>query len=179
MSETLRSIIAPPQVAALAELARSAPEGGFAEIGVFHGGSAQVLYGIAQSQGRELHLFDTFEGTPFFTPGLDRHKIDKEFADAAAPEIIRKSMPGAYLHIGVYPDTHPAGLANLAFVHCDCDQYLSYRAVIDRMWPLLVPGGIMLFDDYPYLAGAKKAVEESFLLGELRPCGGRFYTLKT
>ena len=87
-------------------------------------------------------------------------------------------MPRAELHIGVYPETHPAGLRDLAFVHCDCDQYLSYRAVIDRMWSLVVPGGFLLFDDYPYLKGAKRAVEESFEPAALQKAGQRFFVQK-
>ncbi len=154
------------------------PQGPFVEIGVFHGGSAQVLYEVAEAQGRELHLFDTFQGTPNFTPGLDRHKIDNEFADGNAPHAIQTLMPNVKLHVGIYPETHPSDLGCVAFIHCDCDQYLSYRAVIDTMWPLVVPQGIMLFDDYPYLLGAKHAVEESFAPQDLRMCGSRYYVIK-
>jgi len=161
-------------------LAETVPPGAFAEIGVFHGGSAWQLYQVTTKQNRELHLFDTFTGTPFHVPGLDRHKIDKEFADIDAPSRIRQLMPTAKLHIGIYPDTHPADMPNVAFIHCDCDQYDSYRAVIDLMWArCAVPGAIMLFDDYPYLAGAKKAVEESFSLVELHQCATRYYVIKS
>lgn len=172
------SIIGKIQLEALTKLAIGAPDGNFAEVGVYHGGSAYFLYEIAMRQGRELHLFDTFVGTPYFTPGLDKHKVDDEFADPAAPSRIRQLMPAAHLHIGVYPETHPEGLRNLAFVHCDCDQYLSYKAVIEKMWPLVVPGGILLFDDYPYLGGAKQAVEEHFKTSELKLAGQRYYVVK-
>jgi hypothetical protein len=46
------------------------------------------------------------------------------------------------------------------------------------MWPLVVSGGILLFDDYPYLAGAKKAVEENFSIDELKTCAQRYYVVK-
>jgi hypothetical protein len=172
------SIVAKPNLEAMAILASQMPEGDFVEVGVFHGGSAYYLYEVAMMQGRELHLFDTFSGTPVFTEGLDHHKIGAEFADGDAPARIRSLMPMAHLHIGVYPDTHPEGLGRLAFVHCDCDQYISYCAVIGRMWSLLVPGGAILFDDYPYLAGAKRAVEEHFAVERLKKCAGRYYVVK-
>lgn len=175
---SFESIIAQPQLKAMKDLALSAPPGCFCEVGVYKGGSAAVLYEVAISQGRYLHLFDTFTGTPFYKEGLDQHKIDGEFADPWAARKILIGLPAAQLHIGIYPTTHPFDLEDIAFVHCDCDQYDSYRAVIDRMWPLVVPGGILLFDDYPYLPGAKQAVEETFSLGELRPCHQRFYTIK-
>ena len=174
----LPSIISQAQLAALTALARRAPAGAFAEVGVYRGGSALLLYEIAQEQGRTLHLFDTFTGTPFYTEAVDHHKPGPEFAAADAPDYIRLLMPRAELHIGVYPETHPAGLRDLAFVHCDCDQYLSYRAVIDRMWSLVVPGGFLLFDDYPYLKGAKRAVEESFEPAALQKAGQRFFVQK-
>ena len=174
----LPSIIAEPNLRAMVALAKTAPEGSFVEVGVFHGGSAQKLYEVAVSQGRYLHLFDTFSGTPVFDSRYDKHKIDEEFADHDAPERIRTLMPLADLHVGVYPETHPENLGEVAFIHCDCDQYASYRAVIDNLWPLVVDGGILLFDDYPYLGGAKKAVEESFEVAKLKKCGQHFYVVK-
>ena len=174
----LPSIVGRSNLIAMRHLAETAPEGCFCEVGVFHGGSAWELYQVTSLQGRELHLFDTFRGTPVHTPGLDKHKIDDEFADEQAPKRIADVMPLAHLHIGVYPDTHPKDLKEIAFIHCDCDQYVSYRAVIDIMWPLVVSNGMMLFDDYPYLGGAKKAVEESFVLSDLHKCGEHFYVVK-
>ena len=173
------SIVAPMQLAANARLAAVTPPGDFAEIGVFRGGSAATLYPIALTQGRTLHLFDTFTGTPYHTDGLDKHEIDGEFAAPDAEAQIRAQMPKAKLYVGIYPDTHPAAMPPLAFIHCDCDQYTSYKAVIAKMWPLLVPGGVLLFDDYPYLEGAKRAVEEHFALDALRRCHQRFYVVKS
>jgi O-methyltransferase len=174
----LPSIVSPHNLQAMVALAQTAPLGCFCEVGVYHGGSAYQLYQVTSSQGRDLHLFDTFSGTPCYVPGLDRHQIGDEFAALDAPGLISRVMPTAKLHIGIYPATHPAELKNIAFIHCDCDQYESYRAVIDVMWPLVVPQGIMLFDDYPYLGGAKKAVEESFSLHQLQRCGEHFYVVK-
>jgi O-methyltransferase len=162
----------------MCELASETPAGDFAEVGVYQGGSAQRLYEVAMPQGRGLHLFDTFTGTPCHIEGLDKHKIDDEFAAPFTIKAIKTFLPLADLYIGIYPQTHPTSLNNLAFVHCDCDQYESYRAVIDLMWPLIVPNGILLFDDYPYLLGAKKAVEESFAVETLGKCGERYYVRK-
>ena len=174
----LVSIVGQLQIQAMLQLAINAPPGDFAEIGVFHGGTAFYLYNLCMTQNRDIHLFDTFQGTPYHVEGLDKHKVDDEFAAPEAPKRIRTIMPLSKLHIGVYPDTHPEGLRDIAFVHCDCDQYESYVAVIDRFWPILVPDGMILFDDYPYLAGAKKAVEERFAPSALKPCGARFYVRK-
>jgi O-methyltransferase len=174
----LPSIVAPGQIEALVGLAASTPQGCFVEVGVYMGGTASYLYQIALSQHRDLYLFDTFKGTPFCVEGLDRHRIDKEFASESTPMLIEQFMPEAKVYIGVYPETHPIELKDIAFVHCDCDQYESYRAVIEHLWPLVIDGGVLYFDDYPYLAGAKKAVEEKFTIGSIRPCGARYFVLK-
>ena len=174
----LRSIIAPAQLFDMIKLVQTLPPGDFAEVGVYQGGSAQLLYEVTRVRQCKIHLFDTFTGTPFFTEGLDKHKLDDEFRASETPARIMTLMPEAELYIGPYPETHPKNLPPLAFIHCDCDQYLSYRAVIDKMWPLVVPGGILLFDDYPYLGGAKQAVEETFSTEELKLCGYRYYVVK-
>jgi O-methyltransferase len=182
VTERIRSIISDTNLRAMLTLAHAAPPGAFVEVGVFRGGSAQLLYDIARAKGAKLHLFDTFSGMPISNPELgDKHKVDDEFdVTSAELDTMRAAMPLAEFHIGTYPETDPgASLGPIAFIHCDCDQYKSYRAVIDLMWPRVVTGGILLFDDYPYLAGAKRAVEESFALTELEPTGtGRFFVRK-
>lgn len=174
----LHSIVSPANILAMVNLVQDLPAGDFAEIGVFRGGTAAALYPTCLRQGRTLHLFDTFTGTPCSIPGLDKHKVDDEFAAPQAEERIRHMLPAAKLYVGMYPDTHPEDMPTLAFVHCDCDQYESYVAVITRLWPLLATGGIMLFDDYPYLAGAEKAVLEYFPEFSLQFCGSRAYVTK-
>ena len=183
MTNLLPSIIGHANLIAMAQLAQTAPIGAFVEVGVYRGGSAQALYNIAQATNRALHLFDTFTGTPVadFDQG-DKHQVDTEFAvNSVDFECLRAAMPNAVFHIGTYPDTDPgdAALGPLAFVHCDCDQYASYRAVIDLMCPRIIPSGILLFDDYPYLLGARRAVEESFDKNELELTpAGRFFVRK-
>ena len=174
----LRTLIDLRQLQTMGHLARTAPPGAFVEVGVYEGGSAQHLYDVALSQGRELHLFDTFAGIPCRDDRLDECAIGDFCAGPEALQNIRDAMPRAWVHVGTYPSTHPCELTNVAFVHCDCDQYASYRAVIDNLWPIMVEGGMMLFDDYPYLPGAKQAVEETFSRDELKSCYCRYYAVK-
>jgi O-methyltransferase len=173
------SAVSDQNILDLVALASTAPPGPIVEIGVWQGGTAYALYQLAEQQGRELHLFDTFKGMPVVTAGLDLFPLGAFPVEKNTTHSLQLLLPKAKLHIGVYPETHPIALHEVAFIHCDCDQYLSYRAVIDVMWPLVKPGGMMLFDDYPYLPGAKKAVDDSFATGELHAHGEHFYVLKT
>lgn len=162
----------------LVALAKTAPEGAFVEVGVWQGGSAYELYQVTEAQGRTLHLFDSFRGMPVFTPGLDSFRLGTFMVDRGYVTELKALLPNAVIYAGTYPGTHPSDMPAVAFIHCDCDQYDSYKAVIEHMWPCVVPGGMMLFDDYPYLPGAKKAVDEAFSQSELIKHGEHFYVQK-
>lgn len=169
------SRVAYDQLIALAAVASTAPPGAFVEVGVYRGGSAWHLNAVAARQGRELHLFDTFTGIPH-KGDLDQHAIG-DYGDVDK-ESLRRAFPRAVFHVGVFPQTLPDDLRGFAFVHVDCDQYAGHRACIDLLYPRLVPGGIMMFDDYPVLKGAKRAVDETFSPGRLANTGYRFHVVK-
>ncbi|MDA8253738.1 MAG: class I SAM-dependent methyltransferase [Rhodospirillales bacterium] len=159
----LPSIVPAEVIEALVACAETAPPGAFAEVGVYQGGTAWRLMQICHRQGRALHLFDTFAGLPVADP-IDPHGVG---AFAAPETAVRAALPDAVFRVGVFPDTLPPDLGPLAFVHVDCDQYRSVRACVEHLWPLLVPGGVMWFDDYGELPGAKAAVDEVFAPGQI------------
>ena len=65
-------------------------------------------------------------------------------------------------HKGFIPDTF-AGLekSKIAFAHIDVDIYQSVSDCCQFLYPLLVPGGVLIFDDYglPTCPGARLAVD--------------------
>ncbi len=140
-------------------LCARAPQGKFAELGVYRGGTAWLYYQVAHQRGCELHLFDTFCGIPEASYMDTMKKGD--LADADLPAL-RAHMPDAHLHIGVFPETLPADLTGFSFVHIDCDQYATCEEAIAAFWPRLVPGGILAFDDYPEFSGIRSAVDWAF-----------------
>lgn len=169
------SRIAHEQLIALAAVASTAPAGLLVEVGVYRGGSAWHLYQVAQRQGRELHLFDTFTGIPH-KGALDQHAIgDYSGVDLAC---LKADLPNAIFHVGTFPKTLPDDLTDIAFVHVDCDQYEGHRACIDLLYPRMVPGGLMMFDDYPVLKGARAAVEATFPPDRLIFTGYRHHVVK-
>lgn len=144
---------------------RATLEGEVLELGVYKGGSALVLQRAAPT--RQLHLFDTFSGHP----DVDRFHDDRSahpvgrFSDTNVNEVaaLFRGAPVA-IHRGVFPWSakywHPA--PRLVVVHIDADLYESVRAACELLWPWMVPGGVMVFDDYgfPDCPGAKRAVDE-------------------
>jgi hypothetical protein len=153
------SLLAPHSIAALRDLAMSAPPGAFCEVGVYKGGSAAILYEIAQQQGRILYLYDTFTGIPISQPEQgDYHQVG-DFADADIDQV-RAAMPAAIIRQGIFPSTL-IDMAPLAFAHVDCDQYASIRACCQLLPPMMPADGVILLDDYLNFEGARRAVHET------------------
>ena len=155
-----QSMLSPNVLNELMETARAAPPGPLVEVGVYKGGSAAHLAQVAREQGRELWLFDTFEGIPFQDPARDFHKVG-DFSDTSL-EAVREALPEAVCVKGIFPGTLPGFLTGIALAHIDCDQYDSIRQSCLSLGPRMAAGGVMVFDDYDVLDGAKLAVDELF-----------------
>lgn len=148
-------------------LAWSRPSGAFAEVGVYQGGSARSLYAVSERQGRQLFLYDTFCGMPF-QGGHDTHPVGM-FSDCSIDDI-RRDMPNAIVVPGIFPQT-VVPMPPMAFVHADADQYDSTLAICKVFAPLMVSGGLILFDDYYCVASCIKAVDEYFPERDVLPDG--------
>ena len=160
----MHSLIRPDVLHELAETSRNAPAGDLVEVGVYKGGSAWILDMVGREQGRKVFLFDTFKGIPYAHSKHDVHKKD-DFGDVVLEEV-RAALPDSQLIVGVFPgtmkDAEALGLGKIAVAHIDCDQYKSVKACCEHLAKRMVPGGVMIFDDYDVLPGAKLAVDESF-----------------
>lgn len=150
------SVMAPAAIDSLMYYASRAPAGAIVEIGVYRGGSAWHLARL----GRELYLYDTFEGIPYQGP-LDAGNPVGKFSDTSA-EAVQALIPSAKVIKGLFPHSLVA-MPPVAFVHADADQYESTRAVLELMPARMVRGGMILFDDFgvPDCEGATRAVMES------------------
>lgn len=146
------------------------------ECGVYKGGTARLLAKLVDAQPAataRLHLFDTFEGMPETDPEHDLHgKGDFADTDLASVQRAVGSSQRVDYHQGFIPDTF-RGLedARIAFAHIDVDIYKSVWDCCEFILPRLVPGGIMVFDDYgfPTCPGAREAVDAFFHDRPLRP----------
>jgi predicted O-methyltransferase YrrM len=156
----LPSLIEAVALGHLVDAARTAPPGDFLELGVYQGGSASALYEVAVEQGRRLWLFDTFTGMPEATGGLDLHQVG-DFADTSA-EAVQAALPLARIRVGVFPATLEDDVGPIALAHIDCDQYATTLTACYLLGPRMVPGGVMIFDDYDCLNGATAAVDAVF-----------------
>lgn len=138
-------------------------EGCFVEVGVYKGGTASYLTELAEKQEREIFLYDTFEGMPY-SDAIDPWK-EGTFADDVDYEKIKAHLSYANVIKGIFPESAVV-MPKIAFAHIDVDQYRGYIDCINYLSPMMMPGGVMWFDDYE-LEGAKKAIEELVEEGRL------------
>jgi O-methyltransferase len=148
-------------------------EGRVAECGCFRGLSSYLLCSLLRRQapaysGAGYEIYDSFEGLS------EPAEQDKGATDAqvvAANRLgqfaypltaVRQSLaafPDITYRPGWIPDGFPHDDARYRFVHVDVDLYQPTRASFEYFWPRLVPGGVMVCDDYNW-PGAKLAAEE-------------------
>jgi len=156
----IMTLVSPENVSILLKYAKQTPNNGiFVEVGVYKGGTAYYLNEITKERKTELWLFDTFEGMPEKTEGIDLHNVG-DFSDCSY-ETVKSLVPEARIFKGFFPETiKDIFLPDISFAHIDCDQYESIKNCIQILIPFLTIGGIMYFNDYGCLDGATKAIDE-------------------
>jgi predicted O-methyltransferase YrrM len=128
-----------------------APQGGMAlEFGVFSGRSLAVI--ADARKGREVYGFDSFRGLP---EDYRPHVREGAFAVDGLP-----SVSGAELVVGWFDDTLPDFLEThpgpVDFVHVDGDLYSSAATVLRLVGPRLLPGSVLIFDEFFNYPGWEK-----------------------
>lgn len=167
-------------------------DGDFVECGVWRGGSTMAAIDTLVKTGdknREIYLYDTYEGMSEPT------EHDKVFTGTAADELMNTSdkndptsvwcysaleevqknvgtlrYPAGKVHYikGKVEDSIPQTLpGKIALLRLDTDWYESTAHELKHLYPLLVPGGVIIIDDYGHWEGARKAVDEYIVENKL------------
>lgn len=136
--------------------------GDLAELGVAYGASAKLLSEYA-SEGKTLHLFDTFEGLPEPVNGDSVRFYKGEFG--CSFDDVREWLAGmrVELHKGLFPGTADAVRdKRFSFVHLDADLYESTIEGLRFFYPRMSTGGILISHDYLNADGVTQAFREYF-----------------
>lgn len=175
-------------------LVRNDIPGDIVECGVWRGGSMMLvaleLCRLQQHQ-RNLYLFDTFQGMPapsvhdisyshtIAAAKFDRLKSSDDGSDwcYASLDDVRQAMsttkyPAERIHFvqGKVEETIPIHAPDrIALLRLDTDWYESTKHELEHLYPRLVPGGVLLIDDYGHWQGCQKAVDEYFANQHLHP----------
>ena len=156
--------------------------GAFVECGLWKGGSLMACAIRLAHRGatdRELYGFDTFEGMTDPTEGIDidwrgfqqlpEDEGSQMRVDAGLEDVTENMRTTGYpmervqLVKGDVRETVPAQAPEqIALLRLDTDWYDSTKHELEQLFPRLVPGGVLLIDDYGHYRGSRKATDEYF-----------------
>jgi hypothetical protein len=122
----------------------AAPEAGLTlECGVYFGRSLRLIAGETRSQ---VHGFDSFQGLP---EAWNDSEGPGSYSTAGRLPAVADNV---VLHPGWFEHTLPpffaANATPIRLLHIDCDIYSSTRTVLATAVDHLVPGSIVVFDDF-------------------------------
>lgn len=161
--------------------------GDFVECGVWKGGSILLVKMILEeyNSNKKVWLFDTFTGMTEPSE-VDRNSrgilaIEKfnrsknenhnEWCYSPVQEVknnfIKAKVNMAECHFieGDVFKTLPKyknDIVKISFLRLDTDWYESTKIEMEQLYPLLVPKGVLIVDDFGHWEGSRKAVEEYF-----------------
>ena len=141
---------------------------------------------------RRLHLFDTFNSSDIFSTKSPTNE-DKPFDSTLESMVedlnkshfdfsvnvddVRSLMAATgypidklVFHIGRVEDTiELADISEIALLRLDTDWYDSTKFQLQNLFDRVRTGGIVIFDDYGFWEGHKKAVDEFLSTANLHP----------
>lgn len=130
-------------------------KGALIEVGVWRGGSGALIAKKAEIEGitNPVYLCDTFTGVVGAGEQDDAYK-GGEHANTSremVEELIKKlRLNSVSILVGAFPKETGSFISDamFRFCHIDVDVYQSSKDVSEWIWPRLVPGGIIIYDDY-------------------------------
>jgi hypothetical protein len=156
------------------------------ECGVYKGGNSfQIAKRLKDLKSdKTLYSLDTFEGHPYDDFENMSKELQKEVYGDKTPKAFKgtsndvdlvqikklfakNGLDNTIFLKGLFVDTFLLIRSKkFCFAYVDSDFYLSVKQCIEFLQERLVPGGIIMFDDYNYIdtPGCNKAVDE--LLGK-------------
>lgn len=152
-------------------LGRVSLDGLYAEFGVADG---QSLRFICRHVNRTVYGFDSFRGLPeYWKPGVWPGTFARP--DGKPPEVPKNAVVVS----GYFDQTLPEFVKRLdarpaAFLHLDADLYSSTSTVLSALRDRIVPGTILVFDDYFGYPGWKTGGEYLAFAEFLRASGHPF-----
>jgi O-methyltransferase len=146
--------------------------GDIAECGVYEGVTTGGMARLAAfaAPAKVVHAFDSFEGLPPTITDEERGLAEGNglhpgayAAEARATRRRLSRLANVEVHPGRFEDTFPASDRPLCFVHSDSDLLESTVLTIKLAARCLVPGGVVLFDDFgnPRFPGVELAVQRA------------------
>jgi len=131
--------------------------GAFTEFGVYRAGCAfMILATDSIAPAQQFFLFDTFAGIPHtnLTENEREHGFGGRLADTSA-EYVAQKLQAWRDHIrlvkgDVFETLKETETGPIAFSHIDLNASAPTAAALEYVYPRLVSGGMIVFDDYGF-----------------------------
>lgn len=195
---------------AVDELEKNKVRGAIVEMGCWNGGLGALMAWRCRKHNsrRTVWCFDSFEGLPEFSEA-DKEKADKKGLSIRDIKNTGMKATGVFkaeigkvreiskkLNVddvvrpvkGWFQDTvpavHDALRGGIALLYLDADIYESTKYCLDALYDLVVPGGMIILDDYETWTGSRQALYEFFSKQHIAPSiryypyGGRPFIVK-
>ena len=167
-----------------------AMQGVVVEAGCFKGGGTAKLSVAARRAGRELFVFDSFEGIPDNSEPHDKNiwggrvRFSKGDYCGALEEVTNNVRRFGDLEVchfvkGLFHDTMPDFSRPVVIAYLDVDLASSTRTCLKHLWPLLVPGGILFSQDGHLPLVLKVFDDDDFWRQELKTAKPQIHGLGT
>ena len=175
-----KRLVGTKRIEFLTQAAAEMPDGTcYVECGVWRGYSASKVGQVLN--GKPMWLFDSFAGLPLPSDqdvSAWKRKPASDLPNYGMPtaadgldltrtirSLVKHGIDVDTVNIipGWFDDTFPlisprVGPIGLLFL--DCDWYASVKLSLETWWPKVVPGGIVVLDDYGAWQGCRDAVDE-------------------
>jgi O-methyltransferase len=166
--------------------------GDLVECGVWRGGSILTMIKTLQSlkvSDRKLQLFDTFssddifetksavaEDTPF-QGSLEEIKESSGMDFSVDLDDVKRVMretgypfENVVFNVGRVEETIPQSqIDRISLLRLDTDWYDSTKFQLEELYDKVVPNGVVIFDDYGFWKGHKKAADEFLEKRNIKP----------
>ena len=167
-------------------LDRAGIPGALVECGTWRGGACGMMalaHRTSGNPGRQIHLFDSFEGLPEPDSNVDGERAINYAAGHASgnlasiercigllednqslmQKIVQYPEDLTAYHVGWFENTVPEArksLGPIALLRLDGDWYASTKVCLENLFSLVPTGGMVVIDDYGHWEGCRKAVDE-------------------
>lgn len=160
------TLIAGEKLDSLLHLLRSVDHlpGAVAELGVYQGGALRAMAQV--SPLRICYGFDTFKGQPAGSWRDTDYHQPGEFNNTSIHDVQSRMPSNVTLVPGVFPKSAEPINARFCFAHVDFDLEQSTVDAISWLRPRMIPGGIVVFDDWQWVfcQGVERAIKKAGLV---------------
>lgn len=130
-------------------------KGSIIEIGVWRGGTGLLL--AKASPNNIVYLCDTFEGVvkASLKDSVYKGGEHSDTSENIVTDLFNKLNATNFEIVkGIFPECATAKIENDSYkiCHIDVDVYQSAKDIFYWVWPKMISGGIVIFDDYGFAA---------------------------